>query len=82
MNIIAETKVLEVSNIISKTKAWGFSKLKVGSKIQFYIPIKGVGVGSGGTYATEVKVLFLDTEEHCFKTMNQLSTILRNFDFK
>jgi hypothetical protein len=67
---------------LNRTKAWGFSKLKIGSKIQFTIPIKRVGVGSGGTYATEVKVLFLDTNEHCIKSLNQLSMVLRSFDFK
>jgi hypothetical protein len=71
---------LTVIKINRKTKAQMFKNLKVGDKIQFYVPIKYAG-RNRGTYATYITAKNLETGESTQNSFNQISSILDAFEF-
>ena len=81
MDIILQSKILEIVEVKKKTKAKMFANLKIGDKIQLSIPVESAG-RNGGTYASYIKAQNMATEECSYNSFNQLPSILKNFEFK
>ena len=81
MDIIMKSEVLEVTKIVKKTRAKMFKDLKVGSKIQLSIPVEYAG-GNRGTYASYITIRNLDNNECAYKSFNEITMLLNNFEFK
>ncbi|WP_206459343.1 hypothetical protein [Anaerovorax sp. IOR16] len=80
--IILHSDTLKVIKINRKTKAKMFKNLKVGDTVQFSVPIKKVGRGRSGTYATYIKALNIKTGEETESSFNQIPIILDAFEFE
>jgi hypothetical protein len=77
-----KSEVLTVKKINKKTKAEMFKNIKVGNKILLSIPVESVGRGYRGTYASYIRIDNLDTDEHTFKSFNEICYILPCFEFE
>lgn len=82
MNTIMLTSpILTVTNINRKTKAQMFKNLKVGDKIELYVPVKYAG-RNRGTYATYITAKNVNTGETTQSSFNQISYLLDAFEFE
>ncbi len=81
MDISMKSEILEVTKIVKKTKAKMFKDLVVGSKIQLSIPVKYAG-SNRGTYASYITIRNLDNDECAFKSFNEITNMLNNFEFR
>jgi hypothetical protein len=77
--IILKSEIQTVTAIVGKTKAKMFGNLKIGSKVQFSIPIRYAGSNRGSTHASYVDCTNLETGEETALSFNQLPTMLKNF---
>lgn len=80
-NIILSSGVLVVTKINRKTKAKMFESLKVGSCVEFSVPIKQAG-RNRGSYATYIEAKNVETGETNRSSFNQLPSILDAFEFE
>lgn len=77
MDIILNSQVLKVKRIVSKTRAQMFKNLKVGDRITLSVKIKRTGI-----YAISLNAKNLNTGESVLKTFNQITPILKCFEFE
>jgi len=68
-----------VDEIIKKTTAKMFKDLKVGSLIEFSVPVTYAGTSRGRTYSTYITTECLYTGEKVQHSFNQLPLLLNNF---
>lgn len=82
-DIYMQSKILEVTKIIKKTKAKLFGTLKVGDKIKLKIQVDKVGSKTNGTtYSPIITIMNIKSNECVYKSFNELGRIFSCFEFK
>lgn len=77
------TGTYRVVGITKKTKAKMFDTINIDDVIAFELELNRVGMnGRGGTYATYIKATNSRTGESAWKSMNEMDSILRCFEFE
>lgn len=71
----------KVKGINYKTTAKMFKNLKVGDLVKFSCKVEAVG-GNRGTYATNIRIENMTTEEVAFKTFNEVGRIMDYFEWE
>ena len=75
MNIMLVSQVFVITKILKKTKTRLIKDLKIGERIMFSMPMKGLGRGRSGIYASHVTVTNLDTDDKTRFTLNEMDRI-------
>lgn len=79
MEMICKAKCIAINK---KTKAKMFQNVEVGDIVIFSVPIKAVGRSRGRSYAVEIRCVNVTKNEDTCLTFNELSRILRYFEFE
>lgn len=80
--IVLKSESMMLSKIISKSDAKMFKDLCVGDIIVFSTTIRNVGSSRGRSYAIFMDAKNVKTDEVIKKSFNEMSNILRKFEFK
>jgi hypothetical protein len=81
-NILMISSIYTITNIKRKTNAKMFKNLKIGDKIEFFVPIKPADGGYRGTYAMYIAIRNISTSEVALNSFNQLPKILESFELE
>ena len=68
-------------SVHKKSKAFAFSSVKVGDKMEFSVELRRAGNHGSGTMATYIKCFNPQTNETNELSFNQLGNVLRAFEF-
>lgn len=80
--IMLRSNVLKITKVIKPTKAKMFKDLSAGNEILISIPVKRAGENRGNTYSSYLEIKNINTDEVVHKSFNQISSILKCFEFK
>lgn len=85
--MLFKSKFYRVTNILKKTKAKGFSEIKIGDELSFEINLIDTRFASNGIYALYIETFHNPTDTHLPTQMwsnsqNEFLRLIKNFKLK
>ena len=77
-----ESKPIKIVGIKKRTSAQLLKELEVGDKIKLSVPAISVGSSRGRSYAVDIKVERLNTDQYRYMTFNEMWRIYNIFDIE